>query len=147
MPASIAGAAIILDGTDCWATRRQGLASAFGARFDMEVDAFAISVLAIAVVKAATVPFRVLAMGNDAAIFTRGRVDAGGTAPAVAGLQPADTSGRPHSEHRAALRPRLRDIPGWAAESSALALGRLAFSCAADIVMLLSIPPNWVGRG
>src|SRR5438876_11587847 len=47
----LAGAALLLDGADGWAARRQGLASAFGARFDMETDAFAIAVLAVTVVK------------------------------------------------------------------------------------------------
>ncbi len=37
---------IALDGIDGWAARRQGLVSAFGARFDMEVDALAILALA-----------------------------------------------------------------------------------------------------
>jgi hypothetical protein len=37
--------------------------------------------------------------------------------------------------------------PGWAAGSCALVLGLLAFSCAADIVILLPILPNRVGRG
>ena len=37
--------------------------------------------------------------------------------------------------------------PGWPEGSYALALVLLAFSCAADIVMLLSISPNWVRRG
>src|SRR5438876_4072504 len=60
---AIAGAALLLDGADGWAARRQGLVSAFGARFDMEVDAFAISVLAITVAKVAAVPFWVLALG------------------------------------------------------------------------------------
>ena len=148
MLAAIASAAIMLDGADCWAARRQGLASVFGARFDIEVDAFAISVLAIAVVKAATVPFRVLAIGAMPLSLPRGGVDAAGPARAAAGLQPADASGRRHSEHRAALRPRLKATsPGWATGSCALVLGLLAFSCAADIVILLSIPPNRVGRG
>src|SRR5438552_2371668 len=62
--AGIAGAALLLDGADGWAARRQGLASAFGARFDMEVDAFAILVLAITVVKAQAVPCWVLAIGG-----------------------------------------------------------------------------------
>jgi hypothetical protein len=35
MLAAIASAAIMLDGADCWAARGQGLAFAFGARFDM----------------------------------------------------------------------------------------------------------------
>ncbi|PWJ22443.1 CDP-alcohol phosphatidyltransferase family protein [Jannaschia seohaensis] len=36
---AVAGVALALDGVDGWLARRQGLASAFGARFDMEVDA------------------------------------------------------------------------------------------------------------
>jgi phosphatidylglycerophosphate synthase len=39
--------AAILDGVDGWLARRKGLATAFGARFDMEVDALLILVLAI----------------------------------------------------------------------------------------------------
>src|SRR5260370_20043933 len=54
----------MLAGADGWAARRQGLASAFGARFDMEVDAFAILVLAVTVVKAQAVPYWVLAIGG-----------------------------------------------------------------------------------
>lgn len=38
--------ALALDGVDGWLARRQGTASAFGARFDMEVDAALIAVLA-----------------------------------------------------------------------------------------------------
>lgn len=38
-------AAVVLDGFDGWAARSQGVASAFGARFDMEVDAFLILAL------------------------------------------------------------------------------------------------------
>ena len=39
--------ATILDGVDGWLARRTGMASAFGARFDMETDALLIQVLAI----------------------------------------------------------------------------------------------------
>ncbi len=45
-----AGAAVVatvLDGVDGWLARRTGMASAFGARFDMETDALVIQVLAI----------------------------------------------------------------------------------------------------
>ncbi len=52
--ASIAAAAVwlaviveVLDGVDGWLARRSSLASAFGARFDMEVDALLIMALAI----------------------------------------------------------------------------------------------------
>ena len=37
----------VLDGVDGWLARRTGMASAFGARFDMETDALLIQVLAI----------------------------------------------------------------------------------------------------
>ena len=43
----VAAAVEIFDGVDGWLARRGGLASAFGARFDMEVDALLIMVLAI----------------------------------------------------------------------------------------------------
>ena len=43
---AIAILAAVLDGFDGWAARRRGMSSAFGARFDMEVDAFLILVLA-----------------------------------------------------------------------------------------------------
>jgi len=39
--------AAILDGVDGWLARRTGMITAFGARFDMEVDALLIFVLAI----------------------------------------------------------------------------------------------------
>jgi phosphatidylglycerophosphate synthase len=39
--------ALVLDGVDGWVARRTGTSSALGARFDMEVDAFAILVLSV----------------------------------------------------------------------------------------------------
>ncbi|HMJ86288.1 MAG TPA: CDP-alcohol phosphatidyltransferase family protein [Vicinamibacterales bacterium] len=45
--ASAAVVATLLDGVDGWVARRTGMASAFGARFDMETDALLIQVLAI----------------------------------------------------------------------------------------------------
>jgi phosphatidylglycerophosphate synthase len=48
--AAAAGAALVatlLDGVDGWLARRSGTASAFGARFDMEIDALLIQVLSI----------------------------------------------------------------------------------------------------
>ena len=49
---AVVGAAVVatvLDGVDGWLARRTGMASAFGARFDMETDALLIQVLAILV--------------------------------------------------------------------------------------------------
>jgi phosphatidylglycerophosphate synthase len=45
--AGAAAVATVLDGVDGWVARRTGMASAFGARFDMETDALLIQVLAI----------------------------------------------------------------------------------------------------
>jgi phosphatidylglycerophosphate synthase len=45
--ATVGGAATALDGVDGWLARRTGLASAFGARFDMETDALLIQVLSV----------------------------------------------------------------------------------------------------
>ncbi len=55
LAAGAAALLLALDGVDGWAARRQGLASAFGARFDMETDALtilALSALALALGKA-----------------------------------------------------------------------------------------------
>jgi len=45
--AGFATLALALDGVDGWAARRSGLASRFGARFDMEADAFFLLVLSV----------------------------------------------------------------------------------------------------
>jgi len=60
----IAAGALSLDGLDGWLARRQGLASSFGARFDMEVDAAFSVVLALHAVVggSAGVPVMVLAL-------------------------------------------------------------------------------------
>jgi phosphatidylglycerophosphate synthase len=43
----VAGTAAVLDAVDGWLARRTGMASPFGARFDMETDALLIMVLAV----------------------------------------------------------------------------------------------------
>ena len=45
--AAVAGAALLLDGVDGWVARRTAHSSAFGARFDMEIDALAALVLCL----------------------------------------------------------------------------------------------------
>lgn len=45
--AGMAGAALLLDGVDGWAARRWRCEGVFGARFDMEVDAFLMLVLCV----------------------------------------------------------------------------------------------------
>ena len=46
---------LLLDGADGWVARRTGMASSFGARFDMEVDALFVLVLTMLVVRAGAV--------------------------------------------------------------------------------------------
>ena len=46
---TLAALALVLDGIDGWLARRTGTASALGARFDMEVDAFLILILSLRV--------------------------------------------------------------------------------------------------
>jgi phosphatidylglycerophosphate synthase len=47
----LAVVALVLDGVDGWVARRTGTASALGARFDMEVDAFLVLVLSVDVAR------------------------------------------------------------------------------------------------
>ena len=145
MLVALAGCALLLDGTDGWAARRQGLASAFGARFDMEVDAFAIAVLAVTAVKSGAVPCWVLAIGAMRYLY----LCAGRRFPVLRRPPPA----RAFADRRrktiavvqslallCALAPSTP--PGWAAAVCALALGLLTYSFAADIVILLSAEPH-----
>ena len=48
----LAATALSLDGADGWLARRSGLASGFGARFDMEVDAALATILALVLLRA-----------------------------------------------------------------------------------------------
>jgi phosphatidylglycerophosphate synthase len=143
--AAIAGAALLLDGADGWAARRQRLASAFGARFDMEVDAFAILVLAATIVKAAAVPYWVLAIGAMRYLY----LVAGWVMPLLRRpLPPCPFADRRRKTIAViqtvalliALMPA--STPSWATAVCAVALGLLAYSFAADIVMLLSTRPH-----
>jgi phosphatidylglycerophosphate synthase len=137
---AIAGMALLLDGVDGWAARRQRLASAFGARFDMEVDAFAILILAVTVVKAAAAPHWVLAIGAMRYLYLAvGRV----VIPLRQQPPPSPVADQRRKTiavvQSVALLIALAPVTptGWAAATCALALGLLAYSFAADIVMLL----------
>jgi phosphatidylglycerophosphate synthase len=137
--AAIAGAALLLDGADGWAARRQGLASVFGARFDMEIDAFAILVLALTVTKAAAVSQWVLAIGFMRYLY----LAAGWFWPLLRRpLPPCPIADRRRKTIAViqtvtlliALAPSTS--PGWAPLVCAAALGLLSYSFVADIIML-----------
>jgi len=61
--ALVATVALSLDGVDGWLARRSGLSSAFGARFDMEVDAALALLLSLLALAAGTVGPVVLVLG------------------------------------------------------------------------------------
>lgn len=64
---ALAVVALVLDAVDGWVARRTGTASALGARFDMEADAFLILVLSLYVARSAGV--WVLAIGAARYVF------------------------------------------------------------------------------
>jgi phosphatidylglycerophosphate synthase len=144
---AIAGAALLLDGADGWAARHQRLASHFGARFDMEVDAFAILVLAAMVAKAAAAPSWVLAIGAMRYLYIAGgwlfpllrrplpvRAIAGRRRKTIAVIQSVALL--------IALAPATSS--SWAAIVCATALSLLVYSFVADIGLLASARPAYV---
>lgn len=142
---AIAGAALLLDGADGWAARRQRLASGFGARFDMEVDAFAILVLATTAAKASAVPWWVLAIGAMRYLYSA----AGRLFPLLRRSLPR----RPIADWRRKTIAVVQSVallialapatsPSWAATLCGAALSLLVYSFAADIVILASARPH-----
>ena len=140
---ALAGCALLLDGADGWAARRQRLASAFGARFDMEVDALAILVLAAVVFKAAAAPFWVLAIGAMRYFY----LAAGQACPWLRRPLPC----RRFADRRRKTIAVIQSVAllislapatpaSWAAAACGTALALLAYSFAADIFMLSARP-------
>ena len=60
---------LLLDGIDGWAARRGGLASHFGARFDMEIDALSVLVFTLLLLRTGQAGPWVLAIGLARYIF------------------------------------------------------------------------------
>ena len=138
--AALAGIALALDGADGWAARRQGLASAFGARFDMETDALAIAVLAVTVVKASAAPPWVLAIGAMRYLHLAARC----LFPLLRLPLPACLFADRRRKSIAVVQSLalITALPpatpaGWAPAACALALGLLVYSFAADIAIQL----------
>ena len=71
--------ALVLDGVDGWVARRTGTGTAFGARFDMEVDAFLILALSVLAWRAGPVGPWILGIGALRYLF----VAAGRALPAL----------------------------------------------------------------
>jgi len=80
---ALSAVALVLDAVDGWVARRTGTASAFGARFDMEVDAFLILVLSVYVAR--PVGWWVVGIGLARYVFAA----AGQAFPWLRGVLPA----------------------------------------------------------
>jgi phosphatidylglycerophosphate synthase len=135
----LALALLALDGVDGWLARRQGLASAFGARFDMEVDALLVLALAALAFGLGKAGGWVLAIGLMRYAF----VAAGRLVPALAAPLP------PSARRRAVCAFQIGALalllappvaPPLSAMLAAAALAALAGSFAADVARLLARP-------
>lgn len=131
--------AMSLDGVDGRIARRSGTTSAFGARFDMELDAFLLLALSVLVWESGKVGAWVLLIGGLRYLFI-----------AVGWVWPALRGKLPESQRRktvcvvqgVALLVCLGPIiPEWmAVAAAAVALSLLVYSFAVDIWWLASRP-------
>ncbi len=130
-------AALLLDGVDGWAARKTGLASHFGARFDMEVDALFVLVLAALVWRAGQAGAWVLTAGLMRYMF----LGAGRLWPVLAA--PLAPSFRRKAICVAVIVMLLAALPPLLAPTAAgtlclAGLGLLCYSFGADAVALVA---------
>jgi phosphatidylglycerophosphate synthase len=134
--AALVAAALSLDAVDGWLARRCGLTSRFGARFDLEIDALLILILAMLVWQSGRVGGWVLAIGLIRYAFV------------LAGwLLPVLRRPLPSSRRRQAICAQqgitlllclLPPVgPMWASMGAGVALSALLASFAADIIYLV----------
>lgn len=132
---AVASVALSLDAVDGWFARRQGLASGFGARFDMEVDAALGLILAVNALAAGVAGPLVLVLGLPRYVFAAG----GLMLPWLARPLP-ERFGRKAAcviqiAVLVALQPAILP-PAIAGGAIALATGALAWSFGRDILWL-----------
>ncbi len=131
----LAGIALILDGVDGWLARRNQTQSPFGARFDMEVDAFLILVLAALIYQTEKAGVWILLSGA----MRYGFVALGYVLPWLCQPLPPRKRRQTICVLQTAilalcLLPPL--VPPWTSLLAAIALGLLTLSFAADAVWL-----------
>lgn len=130
--AGLIAAALSLDALDGWLARRLGLTSAFGARFDIEIDALLLLILALLVWQAGRVDAWVLAIG----LLRYGFVLAGRTRPWLRAPLPPSRRRKAICVQQGVtlliclLPPVTSSLAGAAA---ALALSTLVLSFALDV--------------
>ncbi len=136
-------AALILDGVDGWAARRTGSATAFGARFDMELDAFLMLALSALVWLGGRAGAWVLLIGALRYLF----VAAGRALPALrAALPPSRRRKVVCVVEGAVLVSCLAPIvpAGAVGPAAAGALALLVYSFAVDVHWLVRHAPPQV---
>jgi phosphatidylglycerophosphate synthase len=133
---ALAGLALLSDGLDGWLARRHGLASRFGARFDMESDALLVLALALLVQAAGQAGAFVLLSGALRYLF----IAAGWAVPALSAKLPPSRRRQAICVAQvicliAALAPPMAP---WAGQGlAALGLALLLYSFAVDCLWLL----------
>ncbi|WP_344361826.1 CDP-alcohol phosphatidyltransferase family protein [Streptomyces gobitricini] len=142
--AALTTVALVLDAVDGRVARRTGTSSPFGARFDMEVDAFLILVLSVQV--ALSMGVWVLAIGAMRYVF----VAAARARPWLGGPLPPSTARKAVAAVQGVVllvagAGALPPLPAYAAVAAALAL--LVWSFARDVRRLWRVrPPKGEGR-
>ncbi len=141
---AVATGTAMLDGVDGWLARRTNLASAFGARFDMETDALLIMVLSVLAWQFGKAGVWVLGSGLLRYAF----IAAGSAVPAL--RHPLPPSQRRKILAVAQIVALIVTVAPFVAASvsvplAAVALGALTLSLLVDVVWLLS--PNEAHSG
>jgi phosphatidylglycerophosphate synthase len=134
--AAMAVSALALDGIDGHLARRTGTESAFGARFDMEVDALLILILSLFAVLLGKAGIWLLAIGLMRYIFVAAQL----FVPALRGALPQSMRRKSVCVIQAgALCLMLLPViaPPLSVAISAVALALLAYSFLVDVVFLL----------
>ena len=141
---ALSTAAMVLDGVDGYVARRYGAASRFGARLDMEVDAFLLLVLAVLVWQGGKVGVWVLAVGGIRYLF----VAAGWVWPPLRGELPVSQRRKVVCVVQGAVL-LVCLLPAVPAPAAALLAGTglalLIYSFAADVAWLAA--PGRTPRG
>lgn len=137
--AALAALALAADGADGWLARRSGLSSAFGARFDMEVDAALAALLCLAAIDAGKAGLWLLPLGFMRYAF----VAAMPLMPWLAAPLPPRTGRKTACVIQIAVLALLLAPPVAGAPATALAAAAtllLTLSFAADILWLWRRP-------
>ncbi len=138
---AVATVALVLDGVDGWVARRSQTASAFGVRFDMELDSFLMLVLSILVWRSGKVGAWAILIGLPRYLYVAG----GWVWPMLRAELPPSVRRKAVCVAQGVLLlvclgPIISPVLATAAAAAALAV--LAYSFAVDIIWLARWRPD-----